>query len=200
MFLSADRIRSERACGRLTIEPFHEARLKPASYVLSLGARFRRWRRSGEPVRLWSPDAGAAHLEDPIDAERVVLQPGEFILAGTVEAVGLPPDLYGSIAPLSHVARFGLAAHCGADFVNPGFGERVPTALALELVNHSPSPIELSAGMPIAHLRVGRVEGATAAPPRERSVYEGADPLVQPQLYEEWSGRTEDLRGAAEEA
>lgn len=190
MFLSAGRIRSERHGGRLTIAPFDEGRLKPASYVLSLGARFRRWRREAEPVQLWSAAAGATHLDDPFAAGTVVLQPGDFILGCTAETVGLPPDLYGLISPLSHVARFGLALHCGADFVNPGFGGAAATALTLELVNHNPSPIELTAGMPIAHLRIGRIERDSAPAPRFRSIYEGADPLVAPQLHEEWGQPT----------
>lgn len=195
MLLSADQIRFEREQGRLTIEPFDEARLKPASYVLALGARFRRWRRGAEPVALWSAAAAAGRLDDAFSADTLVLQPGEFVLGCTAEAVGLSGALHGSISPLSHVARFGLAIHCGADFINPGFGEKMPTVLTLELVNHNPSPIALSAGMPITHFRVGRVQGAAAAP-RARSVYEGADPLVEPRLFEEWNGQAGEEAGA----
>ncbi len=176
-------LQSEVEAGRLAIEPFDPSHLRPASYVLRLGRRFRRWRdRGATPLRVWSPGAADAFLDDPFEDGEVVIAAGEFMLACTAEAIGLPPDRWASVSPLSHVARFGLGVHCGADFVNPGFGAGAPTPLALELFNHNRAPLALTAGMPIAHLRVSPVEASAAAAP---SIYERRDPVGAPRFHEE---------------
>lgn len=190
MFLSAQAIRGEVANERLCISPFNAERLKPASYVLSLGARFRSWRALEQPLRPWSARAARNHLEEPQESESFLLLPGKFLLGCTAERIAFCPILFGVVSPLSHIARFGLTLTGGADFVNPGFGQRAPTNLTLEISNLNESPIELIAGMPIAHLRIGRVEGYTGSAPRARSIYEGADPLREPALFEEWESET----------
>lgn len=174
-----------RAAGDIELEPFSGAQLRGASYVLRLGDRFRRWTSGATPVEMWSPDAAEHALDAPFTADRLTLQPGEFVLATTVERIGIGQTLAGAVSPLSHVARFGLSATLGADLINPGFGSGAPAPLTLELFNHNRRALVLSAGMPIAHLRFTRLTGE--APEHERrSVYDGADPLVSPKLYEEW--------------
>jgi dCTP deaminase len=121
-------------------------------------------------------------LDEPVEGDEFVIRSGEFVLACTAECIGLSVGRFATVSPLSHVARFGLGINCGADFVNPGFGSMNPTVLALELFNHNPSPLVLTAGMPIAHLRVGCVEAETL---HARSVYEGKDPLAAPRFFEE---------------
>jgi|SoiMethySBSTD1v2_1073268.scaffolds.fasta_scaffold1338556_1 dCTP deaminase len=187
MFLTGLEIRHEVESGRLRVAPFRIARLKAASYVLSLGTRFRRWRRTNSPIVLWSAGAGSQHLEEPFEDRTVIVPPGEFLLGSTAEVIGVPDDRMGMISPLSHVARFGLGVTGGATLVNPGFGMTAPSQLTLELFNANSSPLQLTAGMPIAHLRIAllNTDGATVA--MRPSIYEGADPVVEPKLFEEWS-------------
>ena len=189
MYLSSEAIAEEIGSGQLTIRPFSPPQLRPASYVVRLGNRFRRWKAHAEPIRLWALGAADAHLHDPIQATSMLILPGEFILASTSESIGIPNDRFGSISPLSHVARFGLGINLGADFVNPGFGLNNPSPLTLELVNHNPAPLELTAGMPIGHLRIGVISRDNGTSDHAKSIYEGRDPLVGPQLFEEWSSR-----------
>ena len=137
------------------------------------------------PVEMWSPGAASNVLSTPFQADLVTLEPGEFVLAASLERIGLGYSLAGCISPLSHVARFGLSVTLGADLINPGFGSGVPTSLTLELFNHNRRALVLTAGMPIAHLRLIRLEGDVQKRER-RSIYHGADPLVDPKLYEEW--------------
>ncbi len=177
-------LQTEVQAGRLAIQPFELTHLRPASYVLCLGRRFRRWRGGDRPIRLWSARAADDFLQEPIECDEIAIKAGEFILACTAECVGLPMDRWAALSPLSHVARFGLGVHCGADFVNPGFGAATPTALTLELYNHNPSPLSIQAGMPIAHLRVSRVEGSDTT---ATSIYERVDPLTAPRFFEEMS-------------
>ena len=67
----------------------------------------------------------------------------------------------------------------------------MPSSLTLELFNHCPRPLEIDAGMPIAHLRITPM---VSVPERSRmsTIYEGIDPLTSPLLYEEWSIRLQD--------
>jgi dCTP deaminase len=160
--------------------------VKDAGYVLRLGGRFRRWSAGDTPIRLWSPDAAADALAAPEIAEALRLEPGELVLGCTLERIRLGSGLAGQISPLSHIARFGLGVTCGADFINPGFGSSVPSPLTLELFNHNVRPLELCAGMPVAHLRLLKITQTDGRVPR-RSIYEGIDPLTNPLLHEEWS-------------
>lgn len=196
MFLSGQAIQHEVATGRFTIAPFRAACVKPASYVLSLGKRFRRWKSVSQPLILWSPNAASNYLDEPFDAQSVTMFPGEFLLSCTAEDVSLPADRVGTLSPLSHITRFGLSLHGGADLVSPGYGLQAPSRLTLELTNHNASPLELTAGMPIAHLRISPMHVDTSVDSGRVSIYEGADPVVAPKLYEEWS-RIGSLSGKA---
>jgi dCTP deaminase len=185
LLISGETIARERSEGRIAISPFDPTRIKSASYVLSLGRRFRRWSALSQPINIWSADAASRHLNSPVEAESVMLQPGEFILGSTLEAIGISGNLAGTISALSHIARFGISVHGGANFVNPGFGSRVPTQLALEIYNTNSSPIVLKAGIPFIHFRLHRLESTAMI--NQPSIYEGADPLIAPKLFEEWS-------------
>lgn len=174
-----------KATGDVELEPFNDAQLRGASYVLRLGDRFRRWTSGATPVEMWSPGAAENALDPPFETEQLTLQPGEFVLAATFERIGLGLALAGAVSPLSHVARFGLSVTLGADLINPGFGSGAPMSLTLELFNHNLRPLVLTTGMPIAHLRLFRLNGEPVKKDI-RSIYDGADPLVAPRLYEEW--------------
>ena len=176
--LNRREIEVEVASGHLRIEPFDSTHGRPASYVLCLGRRFRRWRAREIPIRMWSQGAADEHLVEPVECDEIVIGPGEFMLATTSESIGLPADRWAMISPLSHIARFGLNIHCGADFVNPGFGMARAAPLTLELCNHNSAPL-------IAHLRIGRVNGIDAPP---QSIYEQVDPLTPSRLFEDMSG------------
>lgn len=171
--------------GEVEVVPFSELQLRGASYVLRLGSRFRRWSHDGNPVEMWSSSEKDHSLDAPFDTQKLTLQPGEFILGTTLERVGVSPALAASISPLSHVARFGLSTTLGADLVNPGYGHGGPMSLTLELFNHNHRALILTAGMPIAHLRLFQLTGGGLVRDR-RSIYQGADPLVSPKIYEEW--------------
>ena len=174
------------ASGTVGIDPYLEVQLKGASYVLRLGRRFRRWLPGESAVRIWSPSAAGTALAVPENADILTIDPGDFILGCTLERIRLPAHIAAQISPLSHVARFGLGVTCGADFINPGFGEVAASMLTLELHNHNSRPLELRSGMPVAHLRLIEI-GTQVGVPLARSIYEGADPLTGPLLFEEWS-------------
>ena len=189
MFLSASEIRAAVASDELTIDPFDVAHLKPASYVLRLSDRWRRWSPSDEPVDLTAPVDTAGLLSPIVTTEEYVLSNTEFCLAATIERLSLPPHLLGIVGPLSHVARFGLSVGLGSFVVSPGFGATAPTSLTLELVAHNPSPLRLRTGLPICHLALMRVTPASETHPLDPSIYEGRESPSGPRLAEEWNKR-----------
>lgn len=186
MPIAGDGLMRAKDRGDVVIAPFDRRRVRSVSYVLSLGRRFRRWRRLPEPIVAWSLQAARDHLEPPVELDRITLHPGEFVLACTLEVIGIQVGLFGKVSALSHVARFGIEIHGGADFVNPGYGCQVPTPLTLELYNRNPSPVALDAGMPFVHLRL-EYHSQSVGLSKHRSIYEGTDPLVGPLLFEEWT-------------
>lgn len=132
-------------------------------------------------------DASYDHLDEPFETEEFTLMSGDFALGCTVEKVGFAINRFGIISPLSHIARFGLGVHGGANFINPGFGLKVPTSLTLELYNYNPSPLTLTVSMPIAHLRIGVLDAPEIIAGHLTSIYEGSDPVTAPRFFEEWN-------------
>lgn len=90
------------------------------------------------------------------------LEPGDFVLASTVEDVHIPPEFVGRVEGKSTLARMGLIVHTTAGFIDPGFQGKI----TLELKNVGPCALVLKPGMYICQLSVQRME-------RVDSVYNG---------------------------
>ena len=135
--------------GRITIDPWDEGLLQPASVDLRVGDSFRVFHNHR---------ASAIDLRDPPDnlteqvlvepGECFVIHPGEFCLGRTLEWVELPDDIVARIEGKSSLGRLGLIVHATAGFCDPGW----KGTLTLELANLTRIPIKLSPGLPIAQL------------------------------------------------
>lgn len=102
------------------IEPFEEWLLQPASYDLRL-------------YDLKSPNPW--------------IEPGEFLLASTVETINMFSFLVGRLEGKSSWARKGLIIHT-AGFIDPGFKGQV----TLEITNLSKNRIPIDANIPICQI------------------------------------------------
>ena len=80
--------------------------------------------------------------------ESVSLRPGEMLLGRTFESFTVPGNLAGKLEGRSSFARMGLAVHCSADFINPGYRGKMP----LELINLGKSTIRLFPRVPICQV------------------------------------------------
>lgn len=79
----------------------------------------------------------------------VLLSPGDFCLASTIEMFNMPDNISGQFMLKSSIARSGLE-HLMAGFIDPGFNNSV---LTLELINVLRySNILISAGMAIGQV------------------------------------------------
>lgn len=119
----------------LIVDPgFDQARLQPASLELTI---------DGE---IFIPgEDGKRTLEPDID---LVLMPGDFGLASTVETVRIPTDLVAQVNGKSSWARLGLIVHTTAGFIDPGFRGNI----TLELKNLGRRAIVIPQGAPICQL------------------------------------------------
>ena len=143
----------------LSIEPFTQGQLQPASYDVQL-APF-----------LWVADkhrTTAIDLGDPPDQppgeqvnfEEYVLHPGQFILGATNERVELGDQIVARLEGKSSLGRLGLIVHATAGYVDPGFKGH----LTLELLNIAQIPIILRPHILIAQLTFHRISSPAQNP------------------------------------
>ena len=105
MFLSASEIQDLVISGELLIDPFLPENFKPASYILRLGNRWRKWFVSSEPIDMEKSVDTEKCFSPIITSNEYVLSNTEFCLAATIEKLSLPPNLVGIVVPLSHILR-----------------------------------------------------------------------------------------------
>ncbi len=144
---------------RLYVTPLlDKAQIGRAAIDLRLGTEFlllRRIHRPGlDPSNLTQQDLEGTQevVVVPFGGE-LWLHPRHFVLAATLEYLGLPDDIAASVVGRSSWGRVGLLV-ATAVFVHPGFRG----CLTLELVNEGDAPIRLSPGMRIAQLELQRLE------------------------------------------
>lgn len=174
MKMSDRSIRAQMGKGRIDIHPIPpDHAFQPCSVDLRLGRSF------------YVPFAPAhrPQQKEPIGwliSDLYVLQPGKFILASTHETVMLSSSFMAQVHGKSTLARLGLQVEA-AGLVDPGF----EGTITLELVNLSPGPIPLSAGMPVCQMTFERLDWPADRPyghPELNSHYQGqqrATPAAQ---------------------
>lgn len=74
-----------------------------------------------------------------------ILQPGDFVLATTIEKITLPYDLIARLEGRSSLGRLGIVVHSTASVFEPGFSGSV----IMELSNLGRLPVALYPGMRI---------------------------------------------------
>lgn len=151
------------------------ARSDPPPLDLRLGYRFRRLKKPAELKGLKE-----SLVIDPLEIEdfgEIMAQatevveigdepyslepdPGQVVIAETLEHVTLPAYLAARVEGRSSLARLGISVHNTAPTIHAGFEGRI----ALELSNHGPFRIDLRPGrLRICQLVLER----TSAPPLE---------------------------------
>ena len=80
--------------------------------------------------------------------ESFILQPGDFVLATTVEKIELPDDLIGRLEGRSSLGRLGIVVHSTASIFDPGWSGVV----VMELGNMGRMPVALYSNMRICSM------------------------------------------------
>lgn len=155
MILSDKTIRAYIESGKLSITPFSSQNLQPASYDVHLGCEFRIFNK--EAYECIDPRAKQPNLTKivyvpilPVEEENeyIILHPGEFLLAETVERIKIPDSLVARLEGKSSLGRLALSVHSTAGFLDSGF----EGTITLELSNSSGMPFKLYPKM-----RIGQV-------------------------------------------
>lgn len=181
MYLSDRDIIQRLEQGDLVIEPLDdpELQIQPASVDLRLGDSFRRWiEYPNHPFDTARPnlDHETSHTFLGRKDQAFTLQPGEFVLATTIERVELPNDLLARVEGRSSIGRLGITVHVTAGFIDPGFRGRI----TLEMANLNHSPVKLYAGMRICQLSICQLSSPCLRPYGRRpgSKYQDQDDVV----------------------
>nr|MBI5455442.1 dCTP deaminase [Candidatus Levybacteria bacterium] len=82
------------------------------------------------------------------DKEPFIIQPGDFVLATTVEYIEVPDDLTGRLEGRSSIGRLGVVIHSTAANIECGFRGHI----TLELANMGKMPVALYSGMRICSI------------------------------------------------
>lgn len=98
-----------------------------------------------------------ANLVSPNSGLGYILQPLEFLIASTHEAVSIERGLASQFDGRSTNARLGLFVHLTAGWIDPGWIGRI----TIELFNAAPRPIILRPMMPIGQIVFHRLSSAS---------------------------------------
>lgn len=152
-------IRRAHASGELRVDPFDAALVRPAALSLRLGHEAFSLATHG-PVDVADRTTHPDLVPKALDASgRLAVEPGEVVLAPTLEKIGLSENLAGLIDGTSDYARLGIGVVlCGQ--VSPGFGRETGAVLTLEIVNHLRHPVLLYPGARICNLMLFASSGS----------------------------------------
>jgi dCTP deaminase len=162
MLLSDRSIRKAISTGQIEIDPEPAGMaIQPSSVDLRLGHYIRRFRQplpgdflqdSDIPNNILDPFDHITYAQitilEKINESGVVIHPGEFVLASTVESIFLDNKHSARLEGKSSLGRLGIEIHSTAGFIDPGF-EGHPT---LEISNNLQFGVRLFAGMYIAQI------------------------------------------------
>jgi len=184
--LSDRSIKEELALGRIRVEPLWEDSIQPASIDLHLDRVFRIFRVTRRPYVDVREDVSNLTERVVIEPEEpFIVQPGSFVLAGTIEHITLPDDIVARVDGKSSLGRLGLLVHATAGYVDPGFSGK----LTLELSNQSQMPIALYYGMKIAQISFYRLSTPVERPygsPGLGSKYQGQDEPTPSRAFQDF--------------
>ena len=192
MVLSDKSIRDEIASGRISISPFEDEDVQPASVDLHLDDKVLVFRNSTAPyvdLRRDVPDLNEmVVIENDVP---FILHPGEFVLGNTLERITLSDAIVARLEGKSSLGRIGLLIHSTAGFVDPGWDGH----LTLELSNVSRLPLTLYKGMPIGQISFQYLSTPAENPYGSKALRSRYQGQTEPTASRAHLGFDETLRG-----
>ena len=147
MILVDWQLRDRIGRGSIKIDPYDPTLVQPNSLDIRLGSHFV-WYKPGDGViDPYNQETVTSEVEET-HAETFVLQPGQFVLAETLECIGLPDNIVATIEGKSSIARLGVTLHQTGGWIDAGFRGTI----TLEMANVNSRPVKVHAGMPIGQL------------------------------------------------
>lgn len=174
MLLSDRDIRALLSLGDLRIEPLREDTIRENGVDLRLSRQFCRLRHRDDVVLDPDDPGDPREYYDCVEAESIVVHPGERLLAVTEETVALPGYLAGLVTLRSTWARTGLWVP--PTVVDAGFHGQI----VVEIMGSS-FPVKLKAGTRFLHLVLIRL--ATPVENPYSGDYQGQRGVTLPKFF-----------------
>jgi len=118
--------------------------VQPNSVDIRLGNHFVWYKPGVSVIDPYNQQSVTADVEET-HADFFILNPGQFILAETLERIELPDNIVATIEGKSSIARLGVTLHQTGGWINAGFRGTI----TLEMANVNSRPVKVYAGMPI---------------------------------------------------
>ena len=147
MILVDWQIRDRIGRGFIRIDPYDPKLVQPNSLDIRLGSHFVWYKPGDSIIDPYNQKTVTSEVEET-HAETFVLQPGQFVLAETLECIGLPDNIVATIEGKSSIARLGVTLHQTGGWIDAGFRGTI----TLEMANVNSRPVKVHAGMPIGQL------------------------------------------------
>ena len=190
MILSDKDIRQALKDGQISITPYDERNLQPASVDLHLDKHFLVFDTRKHSVIDPKKPVDYLMREVEIDEnEPFVLHPGEFALGLILEETGVGDDFVGRLEGKSSIGRLGVLIHVTAGFLDPGNKLK----MTLELHNTAELPILLYYKMPIAQIAFEKISSKSENPYGSKSLtskYSGDTKPVASQMWKNFNPET----------
>lgn len=115
--------------------------------------------------------------------EKFMMQPGDFVLAVTLENVKIPSDLMGRLEGRSSLGRLGIVVHSTASIFDPGWDGKP----VLELGNLSRMAVALTSGMRICAMTFEELTSPAKTPyvDKKFAKYKFQDRPTESRIHEE---------------
>ena len=166
MLLSDRDLKKALKTGKIKIKPFPDfaSQLGSCSIDLKLGNSFRVFEHSRHAfIDPFAKKETTADFTKEIkikDKEAFIIQPGDFVLATTVENVEISDDLVGGLEGRSSLGRLGIIVHSTAATIDAGWRGHI----TLELANMGKLPVALYPGMRICSISFEQLSSPAEVP------------------------------------
>ena len=147
MILVDWQLRDRISRGHIRIDPFDPNLIQPNSVDIRLGNHFVWYGKSDEVIDPYDKTSVCVGVEERY-CDDFVIMPGQFVLAETLECIGLPDNIVATIEGKSSIARLGVTLHQTGGWIDAGFRG----SITLEMANVNARPVKVYAGMPIGQL------------------------------------------------
>jgi dCTP deaminase len=147
MILVDWQIRDRIERGFIKIDPFDPSLIQPNSIDIRLGNHFVWYTKSNNVIDPYDSETVKSGVKEQT-SDSFVIRPGAFVLARTLETIGLPDNIVATIEGKSSIARLGITLHQTGGWIDAGFSGTI----TLEMCNVNMRPVRVYAGMPIGQL------------------------------------------------
>lgn len=165
MILSDGDIKKALKNGAIKISPHpnFKTQLGSCSVDLRLGNVFRVFEHSKKPYIDPSKKDYSNEITSEVklkNGDKFIMQPGDFVLAVTLEKVTIAPNLMGRLEGRSSLGRLGIVVHSTASVFEPGWDGKC----VLELGNLGRMAVVLAPGMRICAMTFEQLSSSAEIP------------------------------------